>query len=101
MAIALPASDANNLNNLPATETESDDGSVDEMTESLRSFENFFMRKLEISDGKIVNVGEDENGENCDKQLIAVEEAKSSSLQPQFGYFLPLPIELLRKRVKR
>lgn len=108
-AIALPASDANNI---PANETSSsDDCSTDEMTESLQSFENFFMRKLDISTAsnvvkkieEIVNVNEDdENLENNDKQLIAVGDAKSSSsMQPQLGFFLPLPVELLRKRVKR
>lgn len=117
MAIAAPppsSSDANNLTATTETETESDDCSTtDELTESFRSFENFIKRKLEItktSDEKIVD-GEDVDDVNekvkvdevveGEAQIVAIQTDGKSSLQPQFGYFMPLPVDLMRKRVKR
>lgn len=114
MAIAASppsSSDANNLTTTTdETEEESDDCSTtDELTESFRSFENFIKRKLEISTAASAPEGEkDVDGkisalDNVEQQqIVAVQTTdEKGNMQPQFGYFVPLPVDLIRKRVKR
>jgi hypothetical protein len=116
IAASPPSSaDANNLTTTTDdTEEESGDDcstTTDELTESFRSFENFIKRKLEIAaapapegDGKDVDgkIGEVVDSDEKQQQIVAIQTTdEKGNMQPQFGYFVPLPVDLIRKRVKR